>query len=423
MKKMLCIVFSVIVIVSSLAISTFADDKNTSEPTTVAVEKINDTSITVKKIAKDKKKKRASEKKDNKKKKEKTSKETTTQSVTKVTVANDNFDENAFYEDFVETADEREEIQKELKQKRKQIKQINKKINETIAEIDVTEFKYNKLLEDFKSLQRSLYVSGGAVTSLELLLRAHGIEDYFIKLEMQKAVSRETEEFMKELESTKNLLSQKEELLKKEKEQLLLEKANLDAGMRALKAIDGMSKGDGVLITPEEILKMALENKMPIEDVEKLGQLSYPTKYRRISAGYPNYSSGRFHGGIDFPCPVKTEVHAAADGVVILAREIEYSYGHYILLDHGNGLSTLYAHNTILLVKPGDTVVRGQIIALSGSTGNSTGPHCHFEVRVNGDRVNPEDYLVDEEEDNIEETSAAPTENYVKPGENVVISY
>lgn len=128
-------------------------------------------------------------------------------------------------------------------------------------------------------------------------------------------------------------------------------------------------------------------------DGSSSGKLDYPTSYRTISAGYPNYSSGKYHGGIDFPCPTGTKVCAAADGKVIAAKELNYSYGHYIIIDHGNGLTTLYAHNSKLLVGVGDTVTRGQAIAYSGSTGNSTGPHCHFEVRVNGVRVNPENYL------------------------------
>lgn len=123
------------------------------------------------------------------------------------------------------------------------------------------------------------------------------------------------------------------------------------------------------------------------------GKLSYPTSSRTISAGYPNYSSGKYHGGIDFAVATGTDVCAAADGTVIVAKELNYSYGHYIIVDHGNGVSTLYAHNSKLLVGVGDTVTKGQTIAKSGSTGNSTGPHCHFEVRINGTRVNPLDYL------------------------------
>ena len=123
------------------------------------------------------------------------------------------------------------------------------------------------------------------------------------------------------------------------------------------------------------------------------GKLGYPTSYRTISAGFPNYSSGRYHGGVDFPCPTGTEVRAAEAGTVTTVKALYYSYGHYIIIDHGNGLATLYAHNSKLLVSIGQHVKRGQVIAKSGSTGNSTGPHCHFEVRVNGVRKQPLNYL------------------------------
>lgn len=72
---------------------------------------------------------------------------------------------------------------------------------------------------------------------------------------------------------------------------------------------------------------------------------------------------------------------------------IDARYGYYVMIDHGNGLSTLYGHNSRLLAQVGQTVEAGDIVALSGSTGRSTGPHLHFEVRVNGERTNPRFYL------------------------------
>lgn len=123
------------------------------------------------------------------------------------------------------------------------------------------------------------------------------------------------------------------------------------------------------------------------------GQFMYPTISTTISAGYPYYSDGSYHGGIDFPVPMGSNVFAADDGVVSTVRMLDYSYGYYIIINHGNGLSTLYGHNSKLLVEEGQTVHKGDIIALSGSTGNSTGPHCHFEVRLSGNRVNPWSYL------------------------------
>ena len=127
--------------------------------------------------------------------------------------------------------------------------------------------------------------------------------------------------------------------------------------------------------------------------------MKYPVPGKHgISAGFPNYSSGKYHGGIDFPCATGSKVVAAQKGVVITVKRLNYSYGYYIMIYHGTdsqgrSVVTLYAHNSSILVSPGDTVKKGETIAKSGSTGNSTGPHCHFEVRLNGSRVNPKNYL------------------------------
>lgn len=132
---------------------------------------------------------------------------------------------------------------------------------------------------------------------------------------------------------------------------------------------------------------------------EHSGVLAYPTTYRNISAGFPKYPSGREHTGIDFPAPNNTPICACADGVVTLTKELNYSYGRYIVIQHninGQTLYTLYAHNNTLYVKAGDTVQKGQHIADSGSTGNSTGPHCHLSVLTSWSPqryVQPLDYL------------------------------
>jgi murein DD-endopeptidase MepM/ murein hydrolase activator NlpD len=101
---------------------------------------------------------------------------------------------------------------------------------------------------------------------------------------------------------------------------------------------------------------------------------------------------GRMHEGIDIAVPSGTPVHAAASGTVIYAAWMT-GYGNLVVLDHGNGLATAYAHNSSLLVSVGQHVSQGQTISLSGSTGHSTGPHVHFEVRVNGVAVDPLGYL------------------------------
>jgi len=99
-----------------------------------------------------------------------------------------------------------------------------------------------------------------------------------------------------------------------------------------------------------------------------------------------------FHEGIDFPAEVGTPIVAAASGKVIFA-EVHPQYGKMIEIDHGNGLVSRYAHASVLLVKEGDLVVRGQLVARVGTTGRSTGPHLHFEVRLNGTPQNPARFL------------------------------
>ncbi|MDH3706184.1 MAG: peptidoglycan DD-metalloendopeptidase family protein, partial [Acidimicrobiia bacterium] len=101
---------------------------------------------------------------------------------------------------------------------------------------------------------------------------------------------------------------------------------------------------------------------------------------------------GRMHQGIDIAAASGTPVYAAAGGVVIQAG-FNGGYGNAVVIDHGSGLSTVYAHHSSLTVSAGQSVGRGTQVGLMGSTGNSTGPHVHFEVRINGVAYNPMSYL------------------------------
>jgi len=98
------------------------------------------------------------------------------------------------------------------------------------------------------------------------------------------------------------------------------------------------------------------------------------------------------HTGMDLGVPTGTPIRAALGGTVTLSR-YNGSYGNCVMIDHGNGLVTLYGHNSRLLVRAGQTVQAGDVVSLSGATGRVTGPHLHFEVRVNGQRTNPRYYL------------------------------
>jgi len=106
----------------------------------------------------------------------------------------------------------------------------------------------------------------------------------------------------------------------------------------------------------------------------------------------PFSGEGEFHTGIDISAPVGTPVHVTADGVVVSAGWSS-GYGKLVVVDHGNGFQTYYAHLSHFLAVPGEEVSRGQVIAYSGATGKATGPHMHYEVRLAGTPINPYKYL------------------------------
>ncbi len=142
-----------------------------------------------------------------------------------------------------------------------------------------------------------------------------------------------------------------------------------------------------------------LESQMLEQAVRKKFMPSMPpvnAPYKSSGFGHrvdPFTGLWTMHEGIDFQAPIGTPVLAAADGVVLFAG-FHPQYGYMVDIDHGNDLVTRYAHNSKLLVKEGDVVKRGREIAESGTTGRSTGPHLHFEVRIKGVAQNPTNFLV-----------------------------
>lgn len=147
--------------------------------------------------------------------------------------------------------------------------------------------------------------------------------------------------------------------------------------------------------------KKKVTYSMPAVSVsyEKIDLTPYGISFiKPVSSGYTISSRygprwGRSHTGTDVAAPTGTTIVAAASGTVTLAGNYGNGYGNYIMINHGNGVQTLYGHCNVLLVSQGQYVSQGQKIAEVGNTGNSTGPHLHFEVRVNGATTDPQDYV------------------------------
>lgn len=326
--------------------------------------------------------------------------------------------------------DSKAAIQSEINSVQSDIDNTQAQIDTAQKEIEAKEKEFESIYQQYCQRLRAMYISGN-VSTLEVLLESGDISSVLTRSEMVKCVSKQDNatldtlmKKMQEIQNEKQELEKNKLKLEEDKKTLTERKADLQSSIddynASKKELDAeVSKANAAIKSLQsdkaEMQEAISANKSEIKQIDAeissalnsssankpgsdnytpgTGQLGYPTSYTSISAGYPNYSNGSYHGGVDFPCPTGTAVHAADSGVVVLAKNLNYSYGHYILIDHGNGLSTLYAHNSTLCVSVGQSVSKGQVIAYSGQTGNATGPHCHFEVRKNGTRVNPMSYL------------------------------
>ena len=323
-------------------------------------------------------------------------------------------------------------LQSEIDATQAKIEKTAADIEETQRQIDQKQKEFDATYAEYCQRLRAMYISGSAST-LEVLLTCSDLSSLLTRSEMIKSVSQQDSatldslmKKMEEIKAQKQKLEEKRNQLNADKKSLETDKAALQKNINDISSTKADLDSEAAECNAQmrKLSKQSSEYQEAIETDQKQlqqvqndisaaiaaagshgsgsisgshgsgnGRLRYPTDSRSISAGYPNYSSGRYHGGIDFPVSTGSNVYAAASGTVILVKYLNYSYGRYLIIDHGDGLSTLYAHNSQILVNVGDKVSAGQVVAKSGSTGNSTGPHCHFEVRVNGSRVNPLNYL------------------------------
>lgn len=142
---------------------------------------------------------------------------------------------------------------------------------------------------------------------------------------------------------------------------------------------------------------------------------------KRVASGYgyridPIYKTPRFHAGLDFTAPQGTPIYATANGVAKIAGNAGNGYGNYVVINHGYGYETLYGHMYRVKVKVGQRVQRGEVIGYVGSTGKSTGPHCHYEVHKNSQRIDPVYFfyndLTPEQFDRIIKLAAASNQSF-----------
>nr|WP_312578780.1 peptidoglycan DD-metalloendopeptidase family protein [Sedimentibacter sp.] len=266
----------------------------------------------------------------------------------------------------------------------------------------------NKLLEE---RLRTMYKKGTA-GYLEVILNSKDLMDALTRVDMIKLIVKSDVDLLKSIEQQKMEVEEIQISLEEEKTQVVTVQNNVLAKKgQVLKAsqekeayISGLKKD----IKQIQYLQAAEEAQSAQIEKDILaaqravdyagGEMLWPSPGNyRITSPYgkrvsPITGVWSTHGGVDIAAPYASNVVSANDGVVLFAGW-HYSYGNYVIVDHGGGISTVYAHNSKLLVTAGQEVVRGETIAQAGSTGESTGNHVHFEVRINGVRTDPMKYL------------------------------
>jgi murein DD-endopeptidase MepM/ murein hydrolase activator NlpD len=265
-------------------------------------------------------------------------------------------------------------------------------------------------------LQRSPASVGWAV-----LLQSQNISDFISRRHQLKLVYQADQKILLKLNTQASLINQQKMEVEEQKnkialirEQLLAQKADyqtqaqsqseliqrLNSDRLALEAaqnqLERESKNLEVLIQQKVAEAQAKTNSRTSVIIRGTGVMAYPSDASTSSPFgwrmHPVLGYRRFHAGLDFAASYGSKIRAADSGTVIFAGWYG-GYGRTVIIDHGNGMTTLYGHTSELYVSEGQAVERGQAIAAVGSTGLSTGPHLHFEVRRNGTPVDPANYL------------------------------
>ena len=337
--------------------------------------------------------------------------------------------------EIVEIQDNIDKLGEQLEEKKKEISESQDRLEEAIIkkdnQYDATKRRMVQMYKNQKIGYIQVVFSSNsfwdAINRVEYVRSISKkdnniLDEYRLQIETIEQQKQKIEEERNELD-----LLQKEEIAKNEemkvvknKKEVAMEKLAAEEGKLKSEITNLQEISEDLKVQIQELTKKLEEEarrKREEEARRKQAALSsgssssgrVPTQYvggtfmwpvpgnYRVSSGYVNrtspiFGSAEFHTGIDIPANYGVSVVAAADGVVITSGWVN-GYGNTVMISHGSGLVTLYGHNSSLVVSNGQSVKKGDVIAKIGSTGYSTGNHCHFEVRLNGDHIDPYTYL------------------------------
>ncbi len=295
---------------------------------------------------------------------------------------------------------------------------VQSDINAKEKEIEDLTGEKNKADELFKERMRALYEDNSS-SYLDIILNSESISDFFYRMEVIKQISEYDQGVIEKIVNRKAVVEDAKATLETKKDEIEILKAQAETEKVNVEALQVQNQAvlddiNGDINSYNQQLKAKEREAQRIESQIKAllaarnssSQSStasatgfiwpcpsskYITSYfgRRV---HPVYGTVKVHNGLDIGGPNGCNIVAANSGTVIVS-EYSSSFGNYVVISHGGGITTLYAHMSARLVSVGASVTKGQVIGREGSTGVSTGPHLHFEVAVNGVRTDPLNYV------------------------------
>ena len=349
--------------------------------------------------------------------------------------------------------EELEEVQSQLSENLQQIEKLDEKIRESESQIEKLDTQVKQLQEEISSIQSQLDVAevnyekqkdimekrlvaiyeAGDTKYLDVLLKSSNISEFLSNYYLITEIASVDKDLLDEVESEKKEIELAKKRLEKNQQSLATALQTQTKTATVLQNTKALRENYISRLSDEEKAKQAQIDEMTeeYETVNKQilelakqgldtayigGVLAWPVPgYTKITSNYgmrvhPITGQYKLHTGVDISAPMGANFVAANDGIVTKA-EYNTAYGHMVMIDHGGGISTLYAHGSEILVTVGQTVKKNEAILKVGSTGYSTGPHAHFEVRINGVVTNPIPYITnglvpgtEAEEDSQEDT-------------------
>ena len=305
-----------------------------------------------------------------------------------------------------------EEASDAYKAVKSELDDIQAKIEENEELLNTTEKTMKGKVKKLAHRIRDIYING-QISYVDVLFGAKDFSDLMTRMDILKRIIKHDYDLIVKVKQEKEIVVTARAQLEKDRAEAERLVADADEKKAAVEAKEAEQQElldqaiydrdtseqayEELMAASEEVANMIRRSNMsysgaPAGSGGMIWPLSGPVTSEFGWRTHPIFGTARFHSGLDIGGDYGLPIYAAASGTVIHAGWIS-GYGNTVIIDHGGGVTTLYGHNDSLNVGVGQTVSQGQVIAMCGSTGNSTGPHCHFEVRENGEPVSPYGYL------------------------------